>query len=147
LWSHINHNPLTNTGGAPQGEVARFSTKRTVDMMSQEEAAAVTYNGAWTMGAIIAAKAAEQPTRRAVQFEATAVTYAEWDAAANQVANALLAEGLERQARVAVMLTNQPEFLAAWGGVAKAGLVEVPVNTATGATCWPTCSTTPSVRF
>ena len=90
----------------------------------------MTYTGVWTMGAIIAAKAAEQPNRRAVQFEDAAVTYREWDTAANQVANALLAEGLERQSRVAVMLPNRPEFLAVWGGVAKAGLVEVPVNTA-----------------
>jgi crotonobetaine/carnitine-CoA ligase len=90
----------------------------------------VTYSGKWTMGAIVSARAAAQPTRRAVQFESVAVTYGEWDALGNQVANALLASGLEPHSRIAVMLTNQPEFLAAWLGVAKAGLIEVPVNTA-----------------
>ena len=88
------------------------------------------YSGVWTMGAIVAARAAEQPERRAVQFETVAVTYREWDEWSNQVANALLDTGLTPQSRVAVMLPNQPEFLAAWAGVAKAGLVEVPVNTA-----------------
>ena len=90
----------------------------------------MSYTGVWTMGAIVAARAAEQPNRRAVQFESVAVTYSEWDALGNRVANALLGFGLDPHARVAVMLTNQPEFLAAWVGIAKAGLVEVPVNTA-----------------
>ena len=88
------------------------------------------YTGVWTMGAIVAARAAEQPERRAVQFETVAVTYREWDEWSNQVANALLGIGLDPQSRVAVMLPNQPEFLAAWAGIAKAGLIEVPVNTA-----------------
>lgn len=88
------------------------------------------YTGEWTMGAIVAARAAEQPDRRAVRFEQASLSYGEWHLLGNQVANALLATGLARQARVAVMLPNQPEFLAAWLGVARAGLVEVPVNTA-----------------
>ena len=82
------------------------------------------------MGAILAARAAEQPDRRAVQFESVALTYREWDEQANRVANALLGAGLQPGSRVAVMLPNQPEFLCAWAGIAKAGLVEVPVNTA-----------------
>jgi carnitine-CoA ligase len=90
----------------------------------------VSYSGVWTMGAIVATRAAEQPNRRAVQFESIAVTYGEWDALGNQVANALLSLGFEPHSRVAVMLSNQPEFLGAWLGVAKAGLIEVPVNTA-----------------
>lgn len=88
------------------------------------------YTGEWTMGAIVAARAAEQPNRRAVQFEDVAITYGEWHALGNQVANALLSSGLQPHARVAVMLGNRPEYLAAWLGVARAGLIEVPVNTA-----------------
>lgn len=90
----------------------------------------MTYTGEWTLGAIVAARAAEQPTRRAVQFESVALTYGEWDSLGNQVANALLASGLPPRSRVAVMLSNQPEFLGAWLGVARAGLTEVPINTA-----------------
>ena len=65
-----------------------------------------------------------------MRFEAVTLTYGEWDAQANRVANALHAAGLDPGSRVAVMLTNRPEFLAAWAGIAKAGMVEVPVNTA-----------------
>ena len=90
----------------------------------------MTYCGPSTLGAVVAARAAEQPQRRAVRFERSTVTYAEWDDLGNRVANALLASGLRRGSRVAVMLANRPEFLAAWLGVARAGLVEVPVNTA-----------------
>ena len=82
------------------------------------------------MGAILADRAATQPDRPAVRFEAVTLTYGEWDAQANRVANALHAAGLDPGSRVAVMLTNRPEFLAAWAGIAKAGMVEVPVNTA-----------------
>lgn len=90
----------------------------------------MSYAGPWTMGAIVAERAAEQPARRAVHFESVALTYAQWDRLGNQVANALASAGLAAGSRVAVMLANQPEFLAAWLGVARAGLVEVPVNTA-----------------
>ena len=90
----------------------------------------MTYAGEWTMGAIVAARAAQQPDRPAVRFEAATLTYGEWDVRANRLANALLGSGLAAGSRVAVMLTNRPEFLVAWAGVAKAGLVEVPVNTA-----------------
>jgi crotonobetaine/carnitine-CoA ligase len=88
------------------------------------------YSGAWTMGAIVAARAAEQPDRPAVRFEASTLTYAQWDELGNRVANALHGAGIEPGAQVAVMLPNQAEFLGAWLGIAKAGLVEVPVNTA-----------------
>lgn len=88
------------------------------------------YNGEWTMAAIVAARAAQSPERRAVRFETDVVTYGEWDSLGNRIANALLRCGLERGSRVAVMLPNRPEFIGAWLGVAKAGLVEVPVNTA-----------------
>lgn len=90
----------------------------------------MSYSGDWTMGAIVAARTVEEPTRRAVQFEDVAVTYGQWNRLGNQVASALLASGLQRHARVAVMLTSRPEFLGAWLGVARAGLTEVPVNTA-----------------
>ncbi len=90
----------------------------------------MTYSGEWTIGAIVSRRAGDAPDRPAVRFESGAVSYAAWDSSANRVANALLAHGVQPGARVAVMLTNRPEYLFAWVGVARAGGVEVPVNTA-----------------
>lgn len=56
------------------------------------------------------------------------VTYAEADATANQVANALLAEGLQRGERVLLYCDNSVEAILLMIGIAKAGLVCVPVN-------------------
>ena len=57
------------------------------------------------------------------------VTRAQANALANQVANALLAAGLERSARVAMLCDNSVEALLTKIGIAKAGLVAVPINT------------------
>ncbi|MCH9670390.1 MAG: AMP-binding protein [Gammaproteobacteria bacterium] len=56
------------------------------------------------------------------------VTYAEADRIINQVANALLALGLERSERVAMLCDNSNEAWLAKIGIAKAGLVAAPIN-------------------
>lgn len=56
------------------------------------------------------------------------MTYREADNAANQVAHALLAAGLERSDRVALLCDNSVEAVITMFGIAKAGLVCVPLN-------------------
>lgn len=56
------------------------------------------------------------------------VTWSEFDRRANAVAASLLEAGLGHQAKVAVYLRNCPEFLEAYVGCFKAGMVPVNIN-------------------
>ena len=56
-------------------------------------------------------------------------TYEAFDARVNQVANGLRADGIGENEKVAVHLSNTPEFLLTWFALAKLGAVMVPSNT------------------
>ncbi len=85
------------------------------------------------MGGVVRARAREQPDRVAVRLLGSAgeaVTYGALDARSDRAAAAFAGLGLRRGDNAAVMLDNSPAFLDAWIGLAKLGVVEVPVNTA-----------------
>ncbi len=75
----------------------------------------------------------EQHTRRRPEAEAVVysdkrLTYAQLNAWANQIANALAASGIRRGDHVALLCPNLPYFPAVYFGVLKTGATVVPLN-------------------
>lgn len=92
--------------------------------------------GALTLGSFCEDVAARFGAHEAVVFDdplrggaTTRWTYAELHGEARAVARALLALGLERGERVAVLMGNRPEAVASLFGAAMAGAVVVPLST------------------
>ncbi|MEV0570695.1 amino acid adenylation domain-containing protein [Dactylosporangium sp. NPDC050588] len=81
-----------------------------------------------TLPALFAAQAARTPDAVAVLSGGTAVTYADLEARANQVAHLLLARGVGRESVVGVCLRRGPDLVAALLGVLKAGGAYLPVD-------------------
>jgi long-chain acyl-CoA synthetase len=61
---------------------------------------------------------------------ARTLTYAELDETVDHVAAGLAARGLGQGARVGILVPNSVEFVLAYFGILRAGLVAVPLNTA-----------------
>jgi long-chain acyl-CoA synthetase len=80
------------------------------------------------LGRMLAQTAARQPDKTAIIFRDQRTSYAEFDARANQVANALIKLGIEPGDRVALYIHNLPLFMEAYYGILKAGAAVVPMN-------------------
>lgn len=74
------------------------------------------------------ARAAAAPERRGYIYHGKEITFAEMDAAADQVATGLLAMGLQKGDRIGIIGLNQPEWLEMYFAAAKLGLVVVGLN-------------------
>ena len=72
--------------------------------------------------------ARNHPERAAVVLGETRLTYAQVNAAANQVANLLVARGIRPGDKVALSCPNLPYFPIVYYGILKAGAVVVPLN-------------------
>ncbi len=57
------------------------------------------------------------------------VTYTELDEASNKVAHALIKMGIEKGDRIAIMLTNSPDFVITYFGIIKTGGIVVLLDT------------------
>ena len=80
------------------------------------------------LGDILTTHAAERGDKVALKFLDRNWTYDAMNRATNQVANALLAEGLGKGARIALLAANTDRFFELQFGSAKCGVVLVPVN-------------------
>ncbi|MBO0842777.1 MAG: long-chain fatty acid--CoA ligase [Nocardioides sp.] len=83
-----------------------------------------TYN----LASLLESSAAKHPDRAAVVLGDLRLTYAQVDAAANQVANLLVERGVKPGDKVALMSPNLPYFTIIYNGILKAGGAVVPLN-------------------
>lgn len=83
-----------------------------------------------TLPALLENRAAEQPGRDFLLFRERRFTFRELLAWSEAVADSLRRARVRRGDRVALLLANCPEFLAAFFGAQRAGAVAVPINPA-----------------
>ncbi len=83
----------------------------------------------WTLGNLLTEKAERNKGKVYLLYEDQSFTYGQFEEKANQAANALVSLGVKKGDKVGVMLSNCPEFLFLWFGIAKVGGVMVPYNT------------------
>ncbi|MGC8719769.1 MAG: AMP-binding protein [Thermodesulforhabdaceae bacterium] len=82
----------------------------------------------WVVADIVRRSAYRYPNKPALIFGDITLTYSQLDEAINKVANALLALGLKRYDRVAILAHNTIHHVLTWLGTAKAGGVYLAIN-------------------
>ena len=83
-----------------------------------------TYN----LASLLEDTTATYPDREAIVLGDTRLTYAQVNGAANQVANLLVARGIQPGDKVALSCPNLPYFPIVYYGILKAGATVVPLN-------------------
>jgi crotonobetaine/carnitine-CoA ligase len=85
----------------------------------------------WVLAEILRGRAQATPDQQFLKFaDEPWISYGTVNSQANQVANALVARGVQKGESVSVMLPNCAEFLPVWFGILKAGAVMSSINTA-----------------
>ena len=82
-----------------------------------------------TLGAVLERAATQFGGREALVFEDQRWTYTELNAQTDRLAKGLMALGVEPEERVAVWMTNRPEWLLLMFAIARVGGCIVPLNT------------------
>lgn len=85
-----------------------------------------------SVGDVPTRAAATFSRRTAVTDDAGSWTYAELESVANRMAHGLVELGIEEEEPVSILSTNCREFVAAYFGTAKAGMVSLPINLLSG---------------
>jgi acyl-CoA synthetase (AMP-forming)/AMP-acid ligase II len=81
-----------------------------------------------TLAEVARYQARERPDATALVFEGRETTYAAFDRRSNQVARALVAEGLMKGDRIAYLGKNSDHYFELLFGAAKAGVVMAPIG-------------------
>lgn len=79
-------------------------------------------------GEMLARPATLYPERTAIVFGDTRLTFRELEGLVNTFANALSALGIRRGDRVALFMTNRPEYVVSFFALARIGAVSSPMN-------------------
>lgn len=80
--------------------------------------------------ALLSTRARTHGAKTALIFEGRSFTYADLERATLSLAGGLAAAGIGRGDKIAIMMSNRPEFLFSWFAISALGAVEVPINTA-----------------
>ncbi|MBL7208625.1 MAG: AMP-binding protein [Dehalococcoidia bacterium] len=82
-----------------------------------------------TVGGILEDKARQNGTKPLIYFKDEVASYEQTNERANRVANWFLSMGFRKGDKVIILLGNCLEWLYVWFGLAKIGVVTVPLNT------------------
>ena len=85
-------------------------------------------NGLANLGQAVCMNARHFPDRIGAQDLSRAMSFRQWNERACRLANALLAQGLVKGDRVALLAYNCVEWMEIYVALAKAGLIAVPIN-------------------
>ena len=80
------------------------------------------------ISALIAFHARERPDADALVFEGQRLAWRDFDREVNQVANGLIASGVQRTDKVAILAHNSPAFFVTLFGILRAGACAVPLS-------------------
>src|SRR6185503_17785524 len=112
---------------APAGRCARM-TKPDLDPRLAPEPAPLPYARA-TLGELLRHQAARFGDRVALVQESARITYAELERRSAALARGLVASGVGKGSRVALLAPNGIEFAVSFFGIARAGAIAVGINT------------------
>jgi long-chain acyl-CoA synthetase len=77
---------------------------------------------------VVAETARLRPNHTALIFKGKRLSYSEWEKLSDAFANALIALGVKKGDRVALLLPNSPQSIISQFGIWKAGGIAVPIN-------------------
>lgn len=82
-----------------------------------------------TAGGLIRSKAEREPERVFIVKDGVRLSFGEAERRSRKLARGLLAAGVGKGARVAILLPNGPDWVLAWLAAARIGALVVPLNT------------------